>query len=220
MSVFLQCQKPVKNLISVEKKSFYAQEQERKDVQQKRSDFLASIETISPQDMIFIDESGANLAMATNYARAEGGQRVKAPKPFNIGISFSMIGAISLLGILAIMYIESAVDTNIFSVFVKKLLLSKLKPGQFVIFDNVKFHKAKEIKDLIESRGAKVVFLPPYSPDLSPIEKMWSKIKETLKKAMPRTAAQFHDALIRSLFNVCDEDFEEWYDCCGYSLEM
>jgi transposase len=190
------------------------------DVQQKRSDFLASVENISPHDMIFIDESGANLAMTTNYGRAEGGQRVKAPKPFNIGMNFSVIGAISLLGIIAIMYIESAVDTNIFSVFVKKLLLSKLKPGQFVIFDNVKFHKAKEIKDLIESRGAKVVFLPPYSPDLSPIEKMWAKIKETLKKMMPRTEPQFHDALVKSLFNVSDDDFEEWYDCCGYSLGM
>jgi transposase len=189
-------------------------------VQQKRYDVLASVESISPHDMIFIDESGANLAMTTNYGRAESGQRVKAPKPFNIGMNFSVIGAISLLGILAMMYIETAVDTNIFSVFIKKLLLSKLKPGQFVIFDNVKFHKAKEIKDLIESRGAKVVFLPPYSPDLSPIEKMWSKIKETLKKIMPKTAPQFHDALVKSLCNVNDDDFEEWYDCCGYSLEM
>ena len=169
--------------------------------------------------MIFIDESGANLAMDSQYGRALDGQRVKAPKPFNVGINFSIIGAISLMGILAIMYIESAVNANVFSAFVKKLLLSKLKPGQFVIFDNVKFHKSTEIKNLIERSGAKVVFLPPYSPDLSPIEKMWSKIKEALKRLIPRTASEFHNALIAALLEVSDDDFEEWYDCCGYALE-
>ena len=175
---------------------------------------------INPESLIFIDESGANLGMSTDYARAEGGERAKMPKPFNAGEKFSIIGAITLTGIVAMMYIASAVNTAIFKTFVAQLLTPKLRRGQFVIFDNVGFHKSQEIIDLIENAGARVVFLPPYSPDLSPIEKMWSKIKEILKRKKPRKKAEFHDALLYAITSVNDEDFEEWYDACGYSLAV
>lgn len=168
--------------------------------------------------MIFLDESGANLGMSTEYARAEGGERAVMPKPFNVGEKFSIIGAIALSGIVAMMYIESAVNTAIFKTFVSEILVPKLRRGQFVIFDNVGFHKSQEIIDLIKNAGAKVVFLPPYSPDLSPIEKMWSKIKEILKRKKPRKKHEFHEALLQAITSVNDEDFEEWYDACGYSL--
>ena len=167
--------------------------------------------------MIFIDESGANLGMTNDYARAEGGERAIAPKPFDTGSKFSIIGAIALTGIVAMMYIESAVNCTIFKGYLKKFLIPKLRPGKFVIFDNVSFHKSEEIVGLINSTGAKVVFLPPYSPDLSPIEKMWSKMKEVLKRNKPRTKADFHTALGAALSSMNDEDFEEWYDACGYS---
>lgn len=168
--------------------------------------------------MIFIDESGANLGMVNDYARAEGGCRANAPRPFDTGEKFSIIGAVALTGIVAMMYIEASVNGYVFKGFIEKYLLSKLRPGQFVIFDNVSFHKPKEVINLIESVGAKVVFLPPYSPDLSPIEKMWSKIKEILRRNKPRTKAQFHSALANSLSSMNDEDFEEWYESCGYSI--
>jgi transposase len=97
-------------------------------------------------------------------------------------------------------------------------LAPKLQPGQYVIFDNVSFHKSQEIIELINATGTKVVLLPPYSPDLSPIEKMWSKLKEILKRNKPRTKAEFHSALAITLSSMNDEDFEEWYDTCGYSI--
>ena len=187
-------------------------------MQKKRSDFIDSVEDIDPEKLIFLDESGANLGMSTDYAREEGGQRVVMPKPFDKGEKFSIIGAIALTGIVAMMYVASAVDTMIFKTFSKKFLIPKLKRGQFVIFDNVSFHKSQEIIDLIEETGAKVVFLPPYSPDLSPIEKMWSKIKEILKRKKPRTKADFHDAIFIAASSVNDNDFEEWYEACGYQL--
>jgi transposase len=168
--------------------------------------------------MVFIDESGANLAMTNDYARAEGGQRVNAPKPFDVGSKFSIVGAIALTGIVAMMYVEAAVNGEIFREFIRQFLVPKLRPGQYVIFDNVSFHKQKEMIELIRSAGARVVFLPPYSPDLSPIEKMWSKMKEVLKKNKPRTKADFHMALSAALSSMNDGDFEEWYDACGYSL--
>lgn len=164
-----------------------------------------------------IDEAGANLGMVTDYSRAVGGARAKAPKPFITGEKFSIIGAISIIGIVAIMYVELAVNGDIFVNYVKKLLLPQLKPGQYVVLDNARIHKSDEIVNLIEGVGAKVVFLPPYSPDLSPIEKMWSKVKEILKRMMPRTKADFHNALVTALDAVNEQDCEEWFDSCGYS---
>jgi transposase len=181
-------------------------------------DYIDSVNEIDPNNLIFLDESGANLGMTSEYARVEGGERAKMPKPFNTGEKFSVIGAISLTGIVAMMYIASAVNGNIFKAYIEKLLVPKLRRGQFVIFDNVGFHKSKELIELIESVGAKVVFLPPYSPDLSPIEKMWSKIKDILKKLKPRSKVEFHNSLLEAITSVNDEDFEEWYDACGYSI--
>lgn len=184
----------------------------------KRSDFIDSVESIDPSKLIFIDESGAHLGMSSDYARVEGGQRAFMPKPFNKGEKFSIIGAIALTGIVAMLYTASAVNTTIFKEFLEQLLVPKLKRGQFVILDNVSFHKSQEIIDLIESTGAKVVFLPPYSPDLSPIEKMWSKIKEIFKRKKPRNKADFHDAIFTAITSMNSNDFDEWYEACGYSL--
>ena len=133
--------------------------------------------------------------MIMHYARPEEEQRAHAPKPFYTGEKFSMICAISLTGIMAMMYIEDSVNGYIFKEFIEKFLISKLRKGQFVIFDNVNFHKQQEVVNLIEGVWAKVVFLPPYSPDLPPIEKVWSKIKEILHRKKPRTKAEFHSAL-------------------------
>jgi transposase len=155
--------------------------------------------------------------MTSDYARVEGGQRAKMPKPFDVGEKFSIIGAICLTGIVAMMYIASTVNGKVFKTYVEQLLLPKLRRGKFIIFDNINFHKSKELIELIESTGAKVVFLPPYSPDLSPIEKMWSKIKEILKRKKARSKAEFHEALVEAITDVNDEDFEEWYESCGYS---
>jgi len=156
--------------------------------------------------------------MVSDYARAEGGARAKAPRPFNSGEKFSIIGAISLAGIVGMMYIESATDGEAFKTFIKKCLIPNLGLDKFVILDNVGFHKQNEIRELIEQAGSKVVFLPPYSPDLSPIEPMWSKIKQLLRKLMPRTKAEFHDALAESLSSLNQEDFEEWFSECGYEV--
>lgn len=167
-----------------------------------------------------IDESGADLGMSSEYARAEGGARAKAAKPHLRGSRYSIIGAVGVSGIIASTYLKSAVNTEIFEVFVKELLVPHLGYGKYVVMDNVRFHKNREIVKLIEDTGAKVVFLPPYSPDLSPIEKMWSKTKEILKRSKPRSDAQFHDALATALDAISEEDLQGWYTECGYSVEV
>ena len=185
-------------------------------MQEKRKDFIDSLSTIDPNDIIVIDESGSDLKMTTDYSRALGGARAKSSKPFKTDEKFSIIGAISMFGIVAITYLKLAVNTDAFMAYIKNFLLHKIKPGQYVILDNVKFHKNKEIISIIEGKGAKVVFLPPYSPDLSPIEKMWSKIKAILKRLKPRNNAEFHDALTEAALDVTISDCEGWFDACGY----
>jgi transposase len=187
-------------------------------VQEKRLDYIEALEHIDPNDIIVLDESGSDLRQTSDYSRAEGGKRAKAAKPHWPGEKFSIMGAISMSCILAVMYIDCAINGDIFKTFIEKMLLKKLKPGQFVVMDNIAFHKQPIIKSLIESRGAKVVFLPPYSPDLSPIEKMWSKVKEIIKRKKPRSKAEFHDALFIALSSVNEDDLESWYEDCGYAV--
>lgn len=187
-------------------------------MQLKRKDFLDSMSSINPEDIIVLDESGSNLSQTSDYARSEGGSRAKMPKPHNPGKKFSIIGAISMLCVVAVMYTDGAINKNIFYTFIKEYLLKELKKGQYVLMDNISFHKQKDIKELVESVGAKIVFLPPYSPDLSPIEKMWSKIKKLLKYSKPRTDEQFHTSLFNALNEVSDEDLEAWYEECGYEI--
>jgi len=176
------------------------------------------MEDINPADIIVIDESGADLSMTSDYARAEGGDRARAPKPHIPGSKFSIIGAIGLTCVMAVMYIQTSVNVEIFRTFVEKLLYPKLGIGRYVVMDNVGFHKDDAVIKLIEKTGARVVFLPPYSPDLSPIEKMWSKIKEILKRSKPRSNAEFHNALTIALHEINEDDLTGWYEECGYNV--
>ena len=157
--------------------------------------------------------------MTNSYSRAVGGDRAKSSKPCRTEEKYPLIGAISMFGIVALTYLKLAVNTDIFIAYIKHCLLPNIKAGQYVIMDNVRFHKNAEILDLIESKGAKVVFLPPYSPDLSPIEKMWSKIKEILKRLKPRNSSDFYTAIAQAADDVTQSDCEEWFASCGYCNE-
>jgi transposase len=103
-----------------------------------------------------------------------------------------------------------------FLTFVQTMLVPHLRRGHIVIMDNVNFHKYPQIKEAIERAGARLLFLPPYSPDLSPIESMWLKLKHYLKKKAARTMANFHRALLEAFETLTDYDFEAWFDECGY----
>lgn len=175
------------------------------------------MQEIDPSNIIVIDESGSNLGEANEYARAENGDRAKASKPHDCGERYSILGAISTSAIIAVRYISGAVDGDVFTAFVKELT-NKLKSGQYVVMDNVNFHKKEIIKTLIENVGAKVAFLPPYSPDLSPIENMWSKIKEIIRQIKPRSAEEFHNALGEACYSIESSDLEGWYEYCGYNV--
>jgi transposase len=129
-----------------------------------------------------------------------------------------MIGSVRLDGTTACMTIEAATDTDIFRAYVQHVLLPTLRPGDVVILDNLSPHKNSETIRLIEQAGAGVRFLPAYSPDLNPIEKMWSKLKEALRSAKARTPATLNDAIARALASVTSTDARGWFASCGYSI--
>lgn len=204
--------------ITRKKKSYYAQEQERPDVKKKRDDFIESLESQDPEKFIFLDEAGADMRMDNEYARAVSFNRVKAPKPLQRGQKFSLLSAISVFGIIDFLYVELSVTAVIFLHFITNMLCPKLKKGHVVLMDNANIHGSPAIKEAIESKGAILVYLPPYSPDLSPIEKMWSKIKAAIRKLKPRSPRDFHSALVKAISELNINDFAEWYEACGYQL--
>lgn len=137
---------------------------------------------IDLEDLVFLDESGVKLGQTADYARAEGGERVVAPEPKNLGKNITLIAAISLIGVISAMYCTCTFGGDGFLAFVENFLLPEFEPGQVLMMDNVSFHKIESIVGTIESAGVRVVHLPQYSPELNPIENMWSKLKAYLKK--------------------------------------
>ena len=129
-----------------------------------------------------------------------------------------MIGSVRLDGTTACMTIEDATDTDIFRAYVQRVLIPTLKPGDVVILDNLSPHKNPETIRLIEQGAASVRFLPPYSPDLNPIEKMWSKVKELLRSAKARTRETLYGAIAYALASVTSADALGWFASCGYSI--
>lgn len=166
----------------------------------------------------FLDEAGSNIAMTRLYGRAAPGERVIEGAPQNYGEKVSMLGCLSLSGISAPMTISGAVDGLVFLAYVEQVLVPTLAPGDVVVMDNLSAHKAKRVRELIEGCGAKLIYLPPYSPDLNPIEKCWSKIKTYLRAAKARTREALKKALAEVLQLITEEDAAGWFSSCGYPV--
>lgn len=165
---------------------------------------------------MFVDECGSHIALTREYARAPKGQRAVGSVPRNRGENISLIAALSVQGIGAELAIEGAVDGAVFEVWVEQVLLSWLRPGQTVIWDNLRVHYRHRVRQLIEQAGCSVVFLPPYSPDFSPIENAFSKLKAALKAAAARTKLALLDAIAAAIYTISSQDILAWFNHCGY----
>lgn len=150
--------------------------------------------------------------------RAPRGERLHAAAPHGHWHTTTMISAIRLDGSTAAMAIEGATDTEVFRAYVEKVLCPMLRAGDIVVMDNLSPHKNELTLSLIEAAGASVLFLPPYSPDLNPIEKMWSKVKQSLRSAEARTREELLEAIDRALQAVTAKDAMGWFASCGYSF--
>lgn len=158
--------------------------------------------------------------MANNYGRGEGGKRVRAAKPKVPGKRITMIAAMGLFGVVAAFHGEWAADESAFTTFVTEILVPQLEPNKFVVMDNVSFHTVKAVDESIRKAGATLVFLPPYSPELSPIENMWSKVKKHLKNVAARSNEAVSLAIADAIKSVTNKDCEGWFEHCGYNVNI
>jgi transposase len=150
--------------------------------------------------------------------RARRGQRVHASAPHGHWHTTTIIGAMRSDGSTACMTIDGATDTEVFHAYVQNILGPALRPGDIVVMDNLAPHKSGPTLHLIEQAGAQVLFLPAYSPDLNPIEKMWSKVKAFLRKTEARTEPDLFAAIGSALKSIKPQDALNWVASCGYSF--
>ncbi len=196
----------------------HASERDTERVRFKRADYQSEMTAEMVGRLKFLDEAGSNIAMTRLYGRAAPGERVVDSAPQNYGENITMLATLSLAGIAAPMTVAGAVDGVIFRTYVEEVLAPTLSAGDVVIMDNLGAHKVSGVRESIEARGAKVIYLPPYSPDLNPIEKCWSKIKTYLRAAKARTREALEKALKEALQLVSAKDAIGWFASCGYSL--
>jgi len=199
------------------KKTLRASEQERADIQMLREAWLAEQESLDLQRVVFVDESGAKTNMTRLRGRARHGMRVRDSAPHGHWCTTTMIGSLRLDGTSACMAVDGATDKDVFGEYVRHVLVPSLRPGDIVVLDNLGAHKDPETQALIEAVPAELRFLPPYSPDFSPIEKMWSKVKTFLRRAKARTQEELYKAIGSALETVTPQDAEGWFQSCGYT---
>jgi transposase len=202
-----------------------AAEQDTQRVKDLRFSYRFWSLSIDPRNLVFIDETGIHLGMTRLYGRAPIGERLyDSEPPANGGKNISLYafggaklyGGMSIEGLIATLSISGSVNTDVFLFYIQEILIPQLWVGAIIVMDNLSVHHASVVQEAIEAVGAKVVFLPPYSPDLSPIELCWSKLKQLLRSAKARTGEALDQALTK-IINECisADDALGWFAHCG-----
>jgi transposase len=171
---------------------------------------------VEPGRLGFIDESGARTNMTRLVGRAPRGERVVGRVPHGHWVTTTMISAVRIDGPCACATLDGPVDADTFLAYVTLVLAPALRPGDVVVLDNLAAHKASGVVDAVNAAGATVLYLPPYSPDLNPIENMWSKVKAHLRSAAARTLDALGDAVDAALASVTADDCRGFFRNCGY----
>lgn len=197
--------------IPAEKKSLHASERDTEENRQRRQEYLETVRAIAPERLIFLDERGVMVGMTPRYARCRGGDRIQEATPQGHWKLLTLLGAMSTRGMLAIMTIEEATDSDIFLAYLDQVLCPKLRPGDVVVMDNLSTHKVDGVRQRIQQCGAELLYLPPYSPDLNPIEKAWAKLKQLLRAAKASTAQALDQAITDLLPQITADNADAWF---------
>lgn len=187
-------------------------------MQRLRRIFLRKIRPIPLRKRVFVDESGAKTDLMRGYGRAPPGERVVDRVPQENWKVLTMLGALRLEGMLAAATVEAATDRAIFQSFVEKALVPQLRPGDVVIWDNLPAHRLPELNKQLRQAGARLLPLPPYSPDLCPMEPAWSKVKQHLRSVKPRTSRTLRRAAPHAFRTITPHDIRGWFRLCGYRV--
>jgi len=184
----------------------------------ERAAWRQEFATVDPSRLVFVDESGATTAMDRTHGRCASGKRVDGPVPHGHWLVTTLTAAVRLGGVPepACLAFVGATDAMTFETYAERCLAPTLRPGDIVVMDNLGSHKRPPPIAAIEAVGATVRFLPPYSPDLNPIEELFSKLKAYLRKTKARTVEALHDALGAGLRTVTGADIAGWFKVSGY----
>lgn len=175
---------------------------------------------IDPACLVFLDESGVTTEMTRRYGWGPRSERVREAVPAGHWRTLTVLAALTTQGVLASMSIESPTDGDVFLAFVEQVLAPQLQPGHLVILDNLGAHKVDGVRQAIESRGASVLYLPPYSPDFNPIEQAWSKLKQLLRGVKARLVEQLQPALAQAIATITPHDAQAFFRHCGYGIHQ
>jgi transposase len=200
--------------ITRKKKTEHADERDRPEVQEERESFCEEVEPIEPGRLVFVDETGVTTAMTPGYGRAPSGERVIDPAPASWE-SMTVIAALALDEVRAPMVVSGSINAETFLAYVEQVLAPTLRKGDVVVFDNLASHFTPGVQEAIERVGAEVLPLPPYSPDLNPIEEMFSKFKEFLRRASARTRAHPVETIGDALKSISPQDILGWFRQAG-----
>ncbi|MCC4256086.1 MULTISPECIES: IS630 family transposase [Sphingobium] len=205
--------------MTVSKKTAHASEQERPDVLARRRAWFKAQPDLDPEHLVFIDETGASTKMARLRGRARRGIRCRSPIPHGHWKTTTFIGALRLTGMTAPMVLDGPMTGEWFAAYAQQVLAPTLRPGDIVILDNLPAHKTMAAREAIEATGARMLFLPPYSPDFNPIENAFSKLKAILRKAAARTVPELWNAIRDALPRFTPEECANYFTATGYEPE-
>jgi transposase len=166
--------------------------------------------------LVFVDEMGTNTSLHPLYAWSPRGERAHCFVPRNRGPNTTLLASMTAEGMGPCLAVEGATDGIVFETYIERVLVPSLRQGQVVVMDNLSAHKGERVKELVESAGCELLYLPPYSPDLSPIEEAFSKVKGLLRKAEARSREALIEAMGKALDAVTAKDASGFFEHCGY----
>ena len=199
------------------KKSTHASERDRPDVVEARRLWPEKFAGVDPKDLVFLDETGANTAMQRTHGYAPEGQRVVASAPLGGWKAVTFVGALTACGLTAPWALEGAMNGEWFLAYVEQILVPALRPGMVVVMDNLPSHKVGGVREAIEGAKCRLEYLPPYSPDLNPIEKAYSKLKRALRDWAARTVEGIYEGLRDIIKRFGPAECLNYFRHCGYA---
>jgi transposase len=207
--------------LAAKKKSLHDSQREMPRVKELRQDFQTQVvDTLGNlvKRLKFLDESGAHLGLTRLCGRAAPGQRVVESTPGYSGPHYTFVATLGWQGVTAPWIFEGSMNSLAFETYVRSQLLPTLRRGDILVMDNLSAHSAETIRQLLEAKGVRLEFLPPYSPDFNPIELCWSKVKAALRAAKARTLHALVEAIAQALRSISLTDIQNWFAHCGYVL--
>ena len=194
------------------KKTLRASEQKEED----RAAWLEHVQTLDAGQLVFVDECGSNIALTRLYARSPKGKRAYGAVPRNRRTNITLLASLSLKGMGEAFILEGPADSAAFEIYIEHILAPSLQTGQIVVMDNLSTHTGEKVRQVLATKGCQLLFLPSYSPDFSPIEEAFSKLKAFLRRVGARVPEMLKEAIGQALLTITSNDAFGWFTHCGY----